>query len=491
MKVLLIALYKSSELDLREDFIPSSALVSLGASVREYGHEPVLMDLNNSVTHKQTDPNQYSLRKIFEAIRKEKPALIGFNCLFSGIFPTILEFVREIKKTFPDLPIATGGIHPTTFPQEILENTPEIDYIALGEGESQLLQLIESIDTDDLDSLSEINSFAYRDKDGDVKINRNQILLNYDEMPMPAWDMVKFEDFHMELGHFYNPKNLDLKTIIPIVSERGCPYRCNFCDMHVVMGRKLRRKNALSFVDELEVLSKEFGQNYFAFMDDNLTLDKKHILSICHEITKRNINIQFDTTGGLNINSLDEEIIEAMVGAGMVSATIAPEHGNEYIRNEVIGKMLPLHRIYEVVEIMKKYQVQIGSGWIMGFPEDTNETLQDSYDLMVDLKLDRNATGVAIPFPGTKLFDQVVRDDLFVEEFDPTQLWHTPTFATQMEFPIKPYNMTIDDLREWRVKFTELRYKFFGWSNDTFVLPLEGTHGRPVGHLLPRGAQPA
>ena len=297
---------------------------------------------------------------------------------------------------------------------------------------------------------------------------------------MPAWDLVNFSNFEMDLHHYNNPKNFNFKTIVPVVSERGCPFRCNFCDLYLIQGRKLRRKSANKFVDELEVLNKEYGQNYFSFMDDNLTVDRKHIISICKEIIRRRLNIQFGTVGGLHVNSLDDEIIELMVEAGMVDALIAPEHGSDYMRNVVIKKMLEREKIYEVVEIIQKYKVNLGGNWIMGFPEETNDTLTDMYNMIEDLKLDRNSVGTAIPFPGTELFDQCIRDDLFVDNIDVNSLWSTPIWAfktfdndapPKSEFLIKPYDMELEELATWREKFNDVRYKYFGYFHDEFKQP--------------------
>jgi tRNA A37 methylthiotransferase MiaB len=108
------------------------------------------------------------------------------------------------------------------------------------------------------------------------------------------------------------------------------------------------------------------------------------------------------------MNSLKTEVIDAMVAAGMTSALLAPEHGSEYIRNTVIKKGLKRDTIYKVVEDLKKHRVSLAGNWIMGFPEDTNETLQETMDMIDELQLDRNWVGTLIPFPGTPVFDQCV-----------------------------------------------------------------------------------
>jgi anaerobic magnesium-protoporphyrin IX monomethyl ester cyclase len=460
MKVLLIAPYMESSDEKRNDFLPSGALLCLASVLREAGHKPVLLDLNNRVVHHQENPREYCIQKILATLNIEKPGLVGISFLFSGFMDAARRYAQAIKKAMPEIKIITGGIHATTYPKEILTHCPEFDYIALGEGEVQIIKVAEGLERSDTSDFNEIKSFAYRDEQGIVHINEQREWIDYASLPMQAWDMVNFSDFEMDLSHYSNFKGHEIKNVVPVISERGCPYKCTFCDMYIVQGRKLRRRNVKKFVDELEFLVKECGQRFFTFMDDNLTVDNKHILGICEEIIRRNLDIQFTTSGGLGMNSLRTDVIDAMVKAGMTSALLAPEHGSDYIRNEVIKKGLDRETIFKVVEDLKKHRVSLAGNWIMGFPEDTNETLQETQDMIDELQLDRNWVGTIIPFPGTPIFEQCVRDNLFIEDIDIENLWQVPMRAHQSGSVIKPYNMSIDELQSWREKFIDIRFKY-------------------------------
>ena len=467
MKVLLIAPYLHlQEADerykrKREDFLPSTALIYLAAALKNSGHEPILLDFNSSKTHSQADSREYCKNRIVETISDEAPGLVGINCLFSGLFETVLDISQSIKAKFPEVPIAIGGIHPTTYPKEILSNIKEIDFIVNGEGEDQIVALANLIEGNGESKLSEIHSFAYRNKSGEVILNDRSGFKDMDMLPMPAWDLIDFKDYEIDLSDYYNPKGLEMKNHVPLFTSRACPYACTFCDMHVVMGKKLRCRSPKSVVDEMEYLNGERGMNCFSFCDDNFTFQKSHVLEICDEILKRKLNVQFDTPTGLNVSSLTEEVVAAMVEAGLISATLAIEHGNDYIRNTVIKKKLPRKKIYEVVALFKKYKVLTGGFFIIGFPEETPETMEDQYKMMSELQLDRMGTMILIPFPGTEIFKQVIRDKLFVNDVDIDNLWKTPMSYAQNEFVIKPYNMTIEELREHRSRLEGLRYKFF------------------------------
>ena len=181
MKILLIAPYvslnyeKTTNESIREDFYPSAALLHLAAVLKANDHEPLILDLNNIVVHSKGENYlEYSKKLIIDNLNKHKPDLVGLNCLFSGVFPDVLKFARIIKENSPDLKIALGGIHATTFPKEILTNCNDIDFVALGEGENSIVALAASVKTGNENILKSIKSFAYRDKDGLVKINREK-----------------------------------------------------------------------------------------------------------------------------------------------------------------------------------------------------------------------------------------------------------------------------------------------------------------------------
>ena len=120
----------------------------------------------------------------------------------------------------------------------------------------------------------------------------------------------------------------------------------------------------------------------------------------------------------------------------------------------------------------------------MGFPEDTNETLQNSYDMMNELELDKNGCSTLMPFPGTSLFKQVVKDKLFVKKINYDEIWKNPISMNQDEFLIKPYNMSLDDLQKWRKKFDQLITKY--WINSYLPKPIPGKYSDKRTGMAPR-----
>ena len=457
MKVLLIAPHKA-EYVYRVGHPPSVGLLCIAAVLRQAGHEPVIIDLNVVHSSESVDRNEFCARYVIDMIEDLQPGMIGVNCFTAARFPFVRHLAGTIKQKHPSLPIVIGGMHPTLFFQEILENCPSINAIILGEGEYQAVALAEAYSSG---VYKKIEALAYRDNNGQIIHNpRKSYINNLDSLPTPAWDLIKLEDYYSDHSTWHNPRGLEINMSVPIYTSRSCPYDCNFCSSKKVMGRGMRLRSPERVVDEMEILYQKYGQNYFGFIDDILTLNKKHILNLCNEIIRRRMVIQLESSVGYNLNSLDEEVIDAMVQAGCTYMILPIEHGNDRIRNEIIGKRLPRDKIFEVAAICKRYNVLTGATCIMGFPEDTNETLTDTLDLLKELQLDINNVLNIIPFPGTNIFDRAVREGLLFDEIDPGSLWEANMImdAKGRQFYIKPYNMSLEELNEFRVIFDSMRF---------------------------------
>jgi len=459
MKVLLI-MPSTTEDIFRAGYSPPLSLLCIAAALRQAGHKPVIIDLNILQPFESIEYNELCIKSVIDIIDDLHPGMVGMNCFSSARFSFLRSLADMIKQKHPNLPIIIGGMHPTLFFHEILENCLSIDAIVLGEGELQTVALAEAYSSGTNGRLQNIDALAFRDCDGQSIFNpRKGYIQDLDSLPTPAWDLMHFKDYYADHSTWHNPRGLKINMSVPIYTSRSCPFDCSFCSSHNLMGRGLRLRSPGRVVDEMELLYETYGQNYFGFIDDNLVLKKKHILSICNEIVHRGMNIQFESSVGYHINSLDEEIIDAMVCAGSTYMILPIEHGNDRIRKEIIGKKLSRDKIHEVVEICKRYNVLTGTTCIMGFAEDTKETLTQTLELLDELQLDINNVQNIIPFPGTKVFNQAVRERLFFNDIDLGSLWEATWImdAKEKQFYIKPYKMSLEELIEFRKRFDAIR----------------------------------
>jgi len=271
--------------------------------------------------------------------------------------------------------------------------------------------------------------------------------------------LINLTDYYGNYKTYYNPKGLDFRLSVPIITTRSCPFNCSFCSASLIMGRNYRMKTAVQVVDEIEYLHLKRGQNYFAFMDDNINLNKQHVIGICNEILKRNLNIQFSINQGLYLALTDKEIIDALADAGLITVCLPIEHGDENMRMSILGKRLTNEKIYEAVKFIKNRNLFTVGLFIMGFPEETEETLEKTRKLIVDLSLDVNGVSTLVPFPRTAVYEQAKRDNLLLVNMD--KVWQGYDYfdpQNRDRFFIKPYKTSLDVLKKYRDIFDSMYY---------------------------------
>ena len=337
------------------------------------------------------------------------------------------------------------------------------------------MELIKCI-IDNKQTLSSINGIAFRDK-GNIQLNpKTKFENNIDTLSPIDYSIINVEEYKMNTSSWYSPNKIRVGQPFTIVSSRSCPNRCTFCSMWLVHGPKIRFRTSKNVLDEMEHLYNNYNTRYFQFMDDNMTFDKKRILEICNGIKKRNMHIQFDTPNGIAIDRLDKEVIAAMVDAGMVYVCLGIESGSEYIRNKIMKKGLSTKKIYEIVEICTKHKHLFIKGFfIIGVPEETQETLQETYEMIKKLPLDKISMNFVSIYPGTEIFKYCIKNNLIPYKLDDyVDIEVFQNFDAQPH--IKPFKLTRDDLVRFRKKsFDYLKEKRLTTSlPDNYPLRYKG-----------------
>ncbi|UQZ91319.1 hypothetical protein C4J81_18655 (plasmid) [Deltaproteobacteria bacterium Smac51] len=438
-------------------YMPMGAMYLAGALRERFGAS--ILDLNLLGLWKL--PPDEARARAAEAVRAEireaKPLLAGLSCLFSTQMEQVLELARVIKDESPETKVAVGGIHPTIYSRDVIENCPDLDFVMQGEGEESVPALALALRGEG--NLAGIDGLTRRGPDGRaVESPKTRYIEDVDSIPRPAYELIDFSAYRPDTADWHNPKGHDIGTPAPLLTSRSCPGRCNFCSLHRAMGPKFRRHSAERVLDEMEYLYHEKKVRYFEVLDDNLTVDKKRILDICRGVRTRGLDVQM-RVGGMAINALDAEIIEALTGAGLVWGSLAIESGSEFIRNQIMGKNLSTAKIREVVKLFRKYPDVITTAlFIIGMPEDTHETLQMTYDLIEELELDQVYISHLLPIPGTRVYDQCLAEGLMLNPAE--HAWNSGTvrnFYRNANIFVKPRALETEELALWAERFEALR----------------------------------
>lgn len=453
----LLANLPLAEMSTTPFFVPPPGLLSVAAYLRQKGEAVNCVDLN--VLRRRT--NGAGLMQAFDdLVRSDQPAMFGASVMVAGQFGQARQLCRQVRQAAPHALTVVGGAHVSQFPYDILKNCPEIDFVVIGEGEEQAYACAQFARTRQAPA-SWPDGIAFRAASGRITVlPKARYSLDVDRLPWPAYDLVDFDDYQHDTRTWHNPYHVDLSLRVPIITSRGCPNLCNFCSVAGCMGQEYRAMSAVQVVDMVQMLHHERGVEYFAIFDANFAQDVGRVVGICDEIVRRDLRILLDLPTGLPINATAQTIIDALADAGLIRTCISVETGDDFIRNAVMRKQVDRDEIFSVVASIRHYpQIFLLTDFVIGMPEDTLESLEVSCQLIDELDTDDIALSIATPYPGTKLFEQCVRDRLLLPDVMCERLYETDWYSHSnlKRFYLKPYNLDVDTLSAYRDRIFAMR----------------------------------
>ncbi|MGC8826992.1 MAG: B12-binding domain-containing radical SAM protein [Anaerolineae bacterium] len=192
----------------------------------------------------------------------------------------------------------------------------------------------------------------------------------------------------------------------PIMTSRGCPYRCSYCSQ--IMERRWRMRTPEDVVDEWEWLVREMGAAEIGVLDDSFNIDRKRVMRICDLVIERNLqHVPWIMINGIRANLADEELLGKMRQAGCIRTAFGVESGNQRILDTIIHKQLTLDQVRKAFAAAKKVGMETIGFFIIGMPGETEETMDDTIRFACELDPLVANFSIATPFPGTELYEIV------------------------------------------------------------------------------------
>ncbi len=325
-------------------------------------------------------------------IARFQPDLIGVS-LVSYEYQKSYKLIHAIRREAPEAAIVVGGPHVSVMENAVLEECGAIDYGVLQEGERTLVQLCKGETPP-----AEIRGLLYRDR-GEVRSGgAHRIILDLDNVQFPRY-------VNFDLNH-YAPE-------IPLITSRGCPYRCIFCPNSLMKSRFVAR-SAANVVNEIEYWY-ERGIRQFNIDDDNFTLIRKRTLEICDEIERRRLTGLFiRCANGIRADRVDRPLLQRMFDVGIREVGIGADGGNNHILLDVINKAETIETIEQAVQDALAVGMKVKLFIILGHPHETMADIEDSLALAQRYPFVRVQLYNPIPYPRTALFHWVQENHYFL-----------------------------------------------------------------------------
>ncbi len=362
-----------------------------------------------------------------------KADIAGFAPSMLIIYTTITSVKEDLRacKIAKDIDagiitIAKGG-DTTIRPNERLELCEQLDIAIVGEPEMTLLEIAEGRDLKDIDGI------CYRDNGEIMNTPKRQFLEDIDSLPFPSRHL-------LDQSKYLRPDTGEVQTTIQ--SSRGCPSKCIYCLSRVVAGPDLRLRSPRNVVDELEHCVKEHNIRNFFFRADTFTWDKEWVLTVCAEIMRRNLDIQW--VANSRADTIDNDRLVWMKKAGCWLVSFGVESGNQEIL-DLTKKGITLEQSREALRLAKRNGLKTFTTYLIGMPWDTKETIMQTFDFAREIDSDFFEVILPYPFPGTTYYEIAKRDNLILDGVYDTMYDHFRSF-------VKTYHLSADELTDLKKK---------------------------------------
>ena len=301
-----------------------------------------------------------------------------------------------------------GGHGPAPEPEYFLKKT-QADVVIIGEGENTALEIIAALENKR--PMSSVKGIAFMEN-GRCRITPERPLIqNIDEIPFPAWDLFPMEH-HTKL-RFVNISDSELSA--PVLSSRGCPFKCNFC-YRMIKGH--RPRSIESVIEEISILKKNYNVSYILFSDELLMTSVERTEQISKGILKSKLNIKWTCNGRLNYAK--PNVLKLMKKAGCVFINYGIESLDEKTL-KIMNKALTVKEIYQGIQNTLDAGINPGFNIIFGNIGENRKSLQMGLDFLLkyndyaQLRTIRPVT----PYPGSPLYYYAIEKGLLedVEDF--------------------------------------------------------------------------
>ena len=378
-------------------YLTPLGLVSIGGPLVDAGFSVRLID---------HDAYGWSFKRLLEEVGRFQAdyVLLGHSGSTAS-HKVAVRTIQEIKNAFPKMRVIYGGVYPSYADQSILRECNEIEFIVRGEGEQTIVELMKAIENNE--NLEKVDGITWR-KGKQIIANRSRAPIQNLDAYRLGWELLDWSLYRM----------FGFKRAAGLQFSRGCPLTCSYCGQWMFW-KKWRHRSPENIVEQLKILSKDYGVDYVWFADENFSADREMLKRLLELIIEARLNLS------LNINMTaadvvrDAEIIHLYKAAGVDYMVM----GVESLKDEVIvsiRKNNPFAISKEAVRLLRQYNILSLTNIIYGLEDESWITIKEKFKNLLEL-------------------DSDVLNACYI----------MPHFWTAQGKTVKPYDVIQGDLNKW------------------------------------------
>jgi radical SAM superfamily enzyme YgiQ (UPF0313 family) len=402
MRILLINPFGSNWIEGREDRtgtvirLAPTGILSIAAYLIREGHEVAVHDCRGPASRAGTE-------EVMSLVRSFRPDMAGFTAVTSS-FLNANRLAEEIRRRAPHITIVFGGVHVSALRGKVLEAFPAIDCLVTGEGEKAMADLAAAADP------GKIQGLVWRNRPALADNGFRTDLCELDTLPFPAYHALAGFPGSFKAALFSYPK----APSATIVSSRGCPYQCAYCDRSVYR-RSFRFNSAEYLYEHMAFLKKDYGIRHVFFYDDLFTFNRERIEKFCGLLRKDPLGMTFNCA--VRVGHIDDGLLAQLKASGCWMVSLGIESGSPELLARHKAK-IDFNEMRTTVKRIQKSGLRAKGLFMMGLPGETEETIRMTTDFISSLELDDMNMTKFTPFPGSPVYQSIQQEGTFTETWD-------------------------------------------------------------------------
>jgi anaerobic magnesium-protoporphyrin IX monomethyl ester cyclase len=323
-----------------------------------------------------------------------KPDLVGVTATTMTFYDALFS-AKTVKKVLPECKVILGGPHTSVYPQETIKHE-EIDYLLEGEADIAFTDFVNKLEAGE--KIEEIPGLYYLENGNVTYTGKSTYIKDLNALPIPNRRLTDYTKYCSILSKRRPSTNM--------MTSRGCPFKCIFCNR---MGKTFRMRSAENILSEIRNCM-ELGIQDIAVFDDSFTLNRQRVVDICNGIIKEG----FDFTWNIRtrVDNVDEELLKLLKKANCVRVHYGIESGNPNIL-KILNKQINLDDVKHAFQMTHKAGMETYAYIMIGSPEEHEDEIEDTMRLLKQIRPDYAGFSILTPMPNTELYDMAFENGLY------------------------------------------------------------------------------
>mgnify|MGYP003981790757 CR=1 FL=1 len=318
--------------------------------------------------------------------------------------------IEMIKEVLPNSIVVVGNSIASSQP-EFLMRTTKTDIAVIGEGEKTFVEILKRISSGE--DLGGLKGILYKDGKQIIRETSRSPVANLDDKGFPMWDIFDMEAYIQSAKKYNNERVYnfiaDLRPF-PIMTTRGCPYRCTFCsNSSFYKENQVRAHSPEHIVQLIKTLQEEFNVNYLWFWDELSFISKKQAMPLIEALIEAKLGVMFSCTIRVGfLKKGDDEFAKMMKDAGCVQANYSLESGSPEIlkamNKKIDPKWFPIQK-----RVLDEAGIISQTNLVLGYPQETEKTIEETFNICYESDI-MPSVGILLRAPGSLMYDYALEN---------------------------------------------------------------------------------